>query len=516
MSPAIQGFATTFIRRLTLRSRLSFIGAFLLMGAVRLFGTPSPVQAQTPMPPPQNPLPTITSATIATPTLVISSPVDAPAGFFLVDSAFGVTLLKKDYPSGNPDYVQVIDLSQGAYLKLMHGEITELRPTKGVYGGADPRMTSLAIQTYWDKALESDPNAFCVTNGEFFYMPEYPTRLAFPLKVDGTVVTDGWGIDTYVDQKLALELWSDKADIVPLTQGSLYGSTAPNLIGGLTEEANKRAKYAVGRTFVGIKDADGDGVFETLLVYNTVTALQSAAADTLRSFGAEKVMMLDGGGSTQLLCKSGWWVRSDRPIPQAMAVIAATPPQVSGKIISYSDWPVIVEGDRLPIEVRIENTGVLSWTPETTELVIQAERLEFQQNQRLDQVIEPGETAAVSQTIALLGQSGVLPVEIAIGIKHSGTIYPVKTLGFQTIVLPYKIRQRQADLQSELLDWRIENPDQVVKLANEWIDRQTGRPIPGSDIQPVQEVRPVDVTFIPLLMLPAMALIAWIIARNRH
>ncbi len=270
--------------------RLLLVGLSLCL--VYLFAPPA--QAQTPEPTP-------------TPLSIV------PAGFELLDAALGVQLYRKEYPNGNPDFVQVINLALGARLRLLHGAITEARPNKGAYGGPDPRFTSLPIETYWQQVSQEDPLAFCVTNGAFFYMPEYPTRLAFPLKVDGEMISEGWGVNTYVDQKLILELWDDRAAIRPLSAEALHRSQAPNILGGLTEEANKRAKYAVGRTFVGLADYDSDGRLETVLLFNTQTATQANAAAVLRTFGATQVMMLDGGGSTQLLCKSGWHIRSDRP-----------------------------------------------------------------------------------------------------------------------------------------------------------------------------------------------------------
>jgi len=142
--------------------------AWLCLCAGMLLGAPGPGLAQTATPPPE-----------------------VPPGFYQVDSDLGVRLYRKDYPAGNPDYVQVIDLLEGARLELMHGELKELREKKGVYGGADPNMTSLPIQTYWQQVSAQEKDAFCATNGQFFYMPEYPTRLAFPLKVDGVVVMVG-------------------------------------------------------------------------------------------------------------------------------------------------------------------------------------------------------------------------------------------------------------------------------------------------------------------------------------
>jgi hypothetical protein len=56
------------------------------------------------------------------------------------------------------------------------------------------------------------------------------------------------------------------------------------------------------------------------LVFNTSSARTSDAGKALKRFGAEKVMMLDGGGSTQLICKGKPVISSDRLIPQALAV----------------------------------------------------------------------------------------------------------------------------------------------------------------------------------------------------
>jgi hypothetical protein len=262
-----------------------------------------------------------------------------------VTSVYGVQLYRKDYPKGNPDFVQVIDLSQRAGLRLLYAPISETRPGKGVYGGDDPRFVSQPLQVFWEQVSTEEERAFCITNGSFFYMPEHPTRLAFPLKVNGKIITDGWGIDTYPEQKLMFELWEDQVNIRELTKQALYSSSAPNIIVGLDEEANKRAKFAVARTFVGIDDRDHNGIYETVLLLNTLTAIQKDVAEVLRSFGEDKVMMLDGGGSTQLLCKSDWYIKSERLIPQAIAVIAGTPPPVSFLLLGQPKWPILLEGE---------------------------------------------------------------------------------------------------------------------------------------------------------------------------
>jgi hypothetical protein len=251
--------------------------------------------------------------------------IQVPDGFNLVIKDAGVQLLRKDYPHGTPDYVEVIRLDQGAAIQVLHGAIAEPRTGKGAYGGDDPSFFSHTIQDFWGDFSSSESDAFCVTNGQFFYMKESPTRLPFPLKVGGKVISDGYGLKDFPDKKLMLELWNDHARITPLSQWTLYSSSAPDIVAGLAEDAPKNIKKYVGRTFVGVLDQDQDGRSETVLLFNTQSARQVDAANVLYSFGASQVMMLDGGGSTQLICRGETLITTDRYIPQALGVMAASP-----------------------------------------------------------------------------------------------------------------------------------------------------------------------------------------------
>jgi hypothetical protein len=251
--------------------------------------------------------------------------IQVPDGFILVMQDAGVQLLRKDYPHGTPDYVEVIRLDQGAAIQVLHGAIAEPRTGKGVYGGADPTFFSHTIQDFWGDFSSTESDAFCVTNGQFFYMKESPTRLPFPLKVGGKVLSDGYGLKDFPDKKLMLELWNDHARITPLSEWTLYSSSAPDIVAGLAEDAPKNIKKYVGRTFVGVMDRDQDGRSETVLLFNTRSARQVDAANVLYSFGASQVMMLDGGGSTQLICRGEALITTDRYIPQALGVLAASP-----------------------------------------------------------------------------------------------------------------------------------------------------------------------------------------------
>ena len=304
------------------------------------------------------------TASVSTVSADVSGPV-VPPGFTLARSDVGVALYQKNYPGGSPDFVQVVSLDQGAMLKPLITSIADPRQGKGVYGGSDARVRSQSLSAYWSQFSGSYPSAFCVANGQFFYMKEYPTRLPFPLKIDGDIVTDGYGSQQFPGQKLILELWPDRADITPLSKEALYTSTAPDIIAGLTEDAPKQKKRYTGRTFVGLDDLDGNGQFETLLVVTTKTARQIDAADVLRSFGADKVMMLDGGGSTQLSCRGDSYIFSERILPQAIGILAGpdeTAKLAAGDQVAQVVSPTLTE----------EESQASGQDPDTQTLTIQS------------------------------------------------------------------------------------------------------------------------------------------------
>ncbi len=252
----------------------------------------------------------------------------APPGFIPVLSAPAVELYRRDNPGGSPDYVQVVDLSRGASVKLLHGPIAGEGKGQGAYGGDDPSFLRMTLEEAWEAFSSLNPNAFCITNGQFFADYDDPTNLAFPLKAEGAFISDGYAIDEFPDRKLMLEIWRGRAEISPLSGTRLYASSAPDILAGLTDTAGRRTTRFTGRTFLGLADGDGDRQFETLLIFNSKTATQLHVAAVLRGFGARKLMMLDGGESTQLLCRGRTYVSSARAVPQFVAVAggAEAPP----------------------------------------------------------------------------------------------------------------------------------------------------------------------------------------------
>ncbi|MEB3342110.1 phosphodiester glycosidase family protein [Okeania sp.] len=247
------------------------------------------------------------------------SPNPLSLGFQIINNSPGTTLYQKDL-----DYVQVIDLSQGAKIHFIYGNIADLGTKKGAYGGNDPQFERQKISQIWSNFSSENFNLFSITNGQFFRNDKHSsTGLAFPVKSDGIIVSDGYaGEIEFSDEKLILEVWNDRALISRFQPHNFQLSTAPNFIVGLQENADKGVQDQTGRTFIGVKDKDGDRLNETILIFTSKKATQLHAANVLKSFGATEVIMLDGGGSTQLICQGNSYIDSPRTIPQMIAIFS--------------------------------------------------------------------------------------------------------------------------------------------------------------------------------------------------
>lgn len=397
-----------------------------------------------------------------------------PSDFSLVVSDTGTQLFRKDYQGGNPDFVQVVNLSEGAALVLLHGNIVQPGTGNGAYGGNNPSFKRQTMREIWDDFSTSRNNAFCVTNGQFFVDTADPTTLAFPLKIDGEYTSDGYGISEYPNQKLILEIWEDKVDIVPLTKDALYSSSAPNIIAGLTEDANKSPQNATGRTFIGISDSNGDGRYDTVIIFNSKTAKQSESANVLRRFGADKIIMLDGGGSTQLICNGIDYVSSSRKIPQSIGVVSKSAPSLSASIIKQPNWPILIEGDDLRIEVEIENTGSVTWVPGIYQLKNNRNPWGTIYSFSLNRDVQPGGVVSFSWTTERFSRWGVFTTEWYMTKEGENFSEPVK---FSVIVIPERLESQRRELEEKVKEWTEQQVDNVEKLISEWIQEQISKTV---------------------------------------
>ena len=234
--------------------------------------------------------------------------------------------------------IYAIDLSQGAQLDLA-GAIaidpahTEAHPNAAYDTHRDPHVPPRSLEDHWQAIVEAHPDrAFAAINGQFF--GSTPVRLAFPLKAQGDIISGGYaGAGEYDGEKRMLAIEGQTATIAPFPEigqpdNPLF-SSIPDLIVGLHPCADKGRDRAVGRTFVGIADRDGDGQTETILILAASHATQVEAIVTLQRFGAIATVMLDGGGSTQTIALGQTYLvssdRNPRAIPHTIGLLSGVP-----------------------------------------------------------------------------------------------------------------------------------------------------------------------------------------------
>jgi nucleoid-associated protein YgaU len=252
-------------------------------------------------------------------------PRTIPDGFETLPGTTGVDLYQK-----GSDYVQVVDLSKGASVKFLHGEITE--------EGDSPEFKTQTIEEAWSDFLRANSRAFSVTNGQYFdqgffsklnnfklgnFFGDTSAQVIHPLKIDGQVASTGAKTQEQADSLLMLELFSDRATIKDYNRNTFDSSSAKNILVSydpIEYGASRQEEH--GRTFIGVGDLHGsDGIYESVLLFTSENSNQQNAGDTLINFGANQVMMLDGSGSSKLNVKGETLLDGDsRQIPQTIGV----------------------------------------------------------------------------------------------------------------------------------------------------------------------------------------------------
>ncbi len=268
-------------------------------------------------------------------TLSTTATTAVPSGFYVVQSAPGVVLYRKDYTGGQPDYVQEINLAAGARLSFIQGSSnTGSCTTPSALFTKRPLHTSRSgLPSYWD-SYRNTPYLFSLQNAQFFVdNGQNPTQLAYPIK-EGSVFNVGYA-NNDSNRKRILKIYGSYAVISDYINPSNYcepffavtNDASQAIVGHHplpTDPANDPYK---GQTYLGVKDGNGDGKPEVVYIFTSRYARQVDARQALLDFGTTWNMRLDSGGSTQMTCRGiNYVVSTDatpRLIPSVLGVFSA-------------------------------------------------------------------------------------------------------------------------------------------------------------------------------------------------
>jgi Phosphodiester glycosidase len=243
-----------------------------------------------------------------------STPI--PSGFQLISQGTGVSVYRKNYTGGQPDYVTVVDLRYAT-----------LRNFTGWVSGTS--VERRLLRTFWNDAVSQDTptrKSRVAINGTFFDPNSNPyTGIAFGLKADWWRMSYGYNPSEFgLSNTLTFAFDSSygSSSIQPYSTQT-FDAGIPNVVGGLVSSCCKSPSSYTQRTLVGVRDDDGNGDSETVIFFSSNYATQYSAISVLSGFGAGSKMLLDGGGSTGLIIDGADIINPEnRTIPQAFIICA--------------------------------------------------------------------------------------------------------------------------------------------------------------------------------------------------
>ncbi|MBD1920747.1 hypothetical protein H6F77_06570 [Microcoleus sp. FACHB-831] len=244
-----------------------------------------------------------------------------PTAYRSLDIIDGAGLYKTQLADGNEAYLQAIDLRK-MHVDQIIGDVEKMGLGEGKYY----RVNGNSNSPYFPMQLFSDvenqyktlygKQVFSIMNCAFFEEYKASTQLAFPLKVNGQLITagsspygpfSGAANDYYKNIKLKALVWNDNTAYItdydpksgfPLTKPSVknalvsyrYSDHPAKILG--KDQANK---YHV----IGTLNKDKTPGDELILILTVNKTTLDEAAELLRKLGVKgDILTSDGGSST--------------------------------------------------------------------------------------------------------------------------------------------------------------------------------------------------------------------------
>jgi len=242
-------------------------------------------------------------------------PVPAAWKHVSLGTGTGVDVYEKPvtWSSGKHEkhYVTVVDLTKATIRNMAGSKVKTI----------DAPIDTHYPYQYWNAALAGNTatrKLKVMVNGGFFTGREPgPLQLDHGLKKGGTIWSYGvknTAVASRVPHLRALITGNSWARIGKHSRAVFNDPRNPDVVGGIG------TGWAVpgigGRNYIAVRDANRDGVYESLLLFTATRARQNHGVIALNRFGVseKKIMMLDGGQSVRLIVDRNYKVVPSKKI----------------------------------------------------------------------------------------------------------------------------------------------------------------------------------------------------------
>jgi len=225
------------------------------------------------------------------------------------------------YRRAEREWIAVVDLSRARVRNL----IGKVQNAASGYGAVDMH----APETFWKSATGDNDDTHCaavVVSGTYGEWQSW-NGLAFGLQRDFKLISYGYASPGGPSPEPQFDGMIKLLAVDSETNGARIEMYSRNVfdqfsdvIGGLAGTADKFMNLSLGRTFAGLRDENGDGTYETLLLYSSDKTTQAHAMMVLQEFGAAQTIMLIGGDAAFLYINGVSVVNGELDIPHAIGI----------------------------------------------------------------------------------------------------------------------------------------------------------------------------------------------------
>ena len=213
-------------------------------------------------------------------------------------------------------------------------------------------------------------------------------------------------------------------------------------------------------TVVG-KTSDG----RLLLLLTTYPSVRSA----LETNRVQEAIKLDGGGSSQIWYDRQWIVRGDlREVANGLAVFYKNAYEI---IEGPPQWPVVVSGERLDIQMTLKNTGADTWTQKDYALISTRNPWDTELKFELPNAVRHNDTLTWKwQSDPIDRTWGIYSLDLQL-LDH-GREFPTEPIRIRVIVIPVDLAEKKQELEQRIREWTEKGIEDIEKEITEWIERQ--------------------------------------------
>ena len=149
-------------------------------------------------------------------------------------------------------------------------------------------------------------------------------------------------------------------------------------------------------------------------------------------------------------------------------------PSLSVKAIRQPNFPILIEGESLKIEVEIQNAGSEVWVVGDYLFVNEDNPWGMDDQLSLPRNIAPGETVGFSWMTGAFPKWGVYTTKWYMAKNKETFGQPVK---ISVVVLPKQLEEKRKELEDKVKEWGEKQLENIEGLITEWIQEQINKTV---------------------------------------